>query len=148
MISIFWDCLHVFWWCESRLMYFRSFLFIRREEKCCIHEHPYHRTACLFFVNVKKIWSMHQWSLQKKRTINVYFSHFYSVCLHYFVFAISAFTHFHSTSIVRGHYLTVSTTILFGFSLSYLNDMFPCQSSLARKSLIVSSIVLSLLKPD
>ncbi len=45
--------------------------------------------------------------------------------LHYFVFGISAFTHFHSTSIVRGHYLTVSTTILIGFSLSYLYNMFP-----------------------
>jgi hypothetical protein len=46
-----------------------------------------------------------------------------------FIFIVSAFTYSYSTLIVIGHYLRVTTTILFLFSLCYLNDIFSYQSS-------------------
>jgi hypothetical protein len=47
-----------------------------------------------------------------------------------FGFTTSAFTYSSSTPIILGHYLTVTTTILFVFSLRFSNDIFSYDSSL------------------
>ncbi len=101
-----------------------------------------------FFVNMKrKMIYASVITAEKEQYKRVLFALLFSF-LHSFVFTTSAFTHFRSISIVRGHHLTVSNTMLFGFSLSYLNEILSYQSSLARKSVNANSIILSILKID